>query len=58
MLTAIDGSLSNGEVGLLIDEPLLLIEPDGVLCLSADQWSSLIQQRRDAGRPLHLAEVR
>ncbi|WP_313645276.1 hypothetical protein [Stenotrophomonas sp.] len=58
MRIAIDGALSNGEVGLLVDEPVLLNEPEGVLCLTADQWSSLIQQRAAAGRPLHLAEVR
>ncbi|WP_293716352.1 hypothetical protein [Stenotrophomonas sp. UBA7606] len=58
MLIAIEGALSNGEIGLLVDEPVLLSEPEGVLCLTADQWSSLIQQRAAAGRPLHLCEVR
>lgn len=58
MLIDIDGSLNNGEVGPLVDEPLLTTELDGLLCLTTDQWASLIRQRRAAGRQLHLSEVR
>lgn len=58
MLISIDGALSNCEVGPLVDDPMLVSELEGLLCLTSDQWFSLIQQRQAAGRPLHLAEVR
>ena len=49
--------LGNADVGVLLDEPLI----DGAAgfepVLTSDQWASLLQQRRAAGRPLHLAEV-
>ena len=49
--------LGNADVGVLLDEPLI----EGVAgfepVLTSDQWASLLQRRRAAGRPLHLAEV-
>ena len=50
--------LGNTEVGELLQEPVLFGCSTADLVLTSDQWSSLIQQRRAAGRPLHLAEVR
>lgn len=48
----------SAEIGELLDTPLI----DGAAgfepVLTSDQWASLLQQRRAAGRPLHLSEVR
>lgn len=54
----VGADLSNGEIGVLLDEPLIEGAAGFEPCLTSDQWSSLIQQRQTVGRPLHLAEVR
>lgn len=50
--------LGNAEIGALLDIPLINGAAGFEPCLTSDQWASLLQQRRSAGRPLHLAEVR
>lgn len=50
--------LSNAEIGALLDGPLIEGAAGFQPALTSDQWSSLLQQRQAAGRPLHLAEVR
>lgn len=50
--------LSNAEIGALLDYPLIEGAAGFEPVLTSDQWASLLQQRRAAGRPLHLAEVR
>jgi hypothetical protein len=50
--------LSNADIGVLLDDPLIEGAAGFEPCLTSDQWSSLLQQRRATGRPLHLAEVR
>ncbi len=49
--------LGNADIGVLLDEPLIEGAAGFELVLTSDQWVSLLQQRRAAGRPLHLAEV-
>lgn len=56
-LICLDPELDAGEVGGLVDEPVIASRhPDG-MALSADQWAALRQQRQAAGRPLHWWEV-
>lgn len=50
--------LGNADIGVLLDSPLIEGAAGFEPCLTSDQWSSLIQQRQAAGRPLHLCEVR
>ncbi|MGV8959222.1 MAG: hypothetical protein ACOH1V_02385 [Stenotrophomonas sp.] len=50
--------LGNADVGELLQDPILSGCATTELVLTSDEWASLIQQRRAAGRPLHLAEVR
>ena len=50
--------LSNAEIGALLDYPLIEGAAGFEPVLTSDQWASLLQQRRAACRPLHLAEVR
>lgn len=57
-LVPLDGALGNAEIAELLDEPLMEGAAGFEPSLTSDQWSSLIQQRQAAGRPLHLAEVR
>jgi len=56
-LTPISDDLGNADIGVLLDDPLIEGAAGFEPCLTSDQWSSLLQQRRAAGRPLHLAEV-
>jgi hypothetical protein len=49
--------LENGDIAVLLDEPLIEGAAGFEPVLTSDQWSSLLQQRRATGRPLHLAEV-
>lgn len=49
--------LGNADIGVLLDEPLIEGAAGFEPVLTSDQWASLLQQRRAAGRPLHLAEV-
>ncbi|MFC6351255.1 hypothetical protein H7691_06615 [Stenotrophomonas sp. CW117] len=49
--------LGNADIGVLLDEPVIDGYPDADFVLTSDEWASLLQQRRAAGRPLHLAEV-
>ena len=49
--------LGNADVGVLLDEPLVEGAAGFEPVLTSDQWASLLQQHRAAGRPLHLAEV-
>lgn len=56
-LIPLSPELSNGEVGNLVDVPLMdTLHPDGI-ALSQDEWSGLLSQRQAAGRPLHWWEV-
>ena len=57
-VVVLDSNLSNSEVGELLNGQLLDNVDTQPLCLTSDQWSSLIQQRQAAGRPLHIVEVR
>ncbi len=50
--------LGNADIGALLDEPLIADAAGLDPVLTSDQWASLLQQRRAAGRPLHLCEVR
>ncbi|KRG43206.1 hypothetical protein ARC78_07515 [Stenotrophomonas pictorum JCM 9942] len=50
--------LGNADIGVLLDEPLIEGAAGFEPVLTSDQWSSLLQQCRAAGRPLHLCEVR
>lgn len=54
----LDSNLGNAEVGVLLDAPLLDPMPDAGLCLTSDEWASLLAERTRAGHPLHFAEVR
>ena len=53
----LDSALRNTEVGVLLDVPLLDPMPDSELCLTSDEWVSLLAQRAQAGRPLNFVEV-
>lgn len=53
----LDSNLSNTEVGVLLDAPLLDPMPDSELCLTSDEWVSLLAQRAQAGRPLNFVEA-
>lgn len=53
----LDSALRNTEVGVLLDAPLLDPMPVSELCLTSDEWASLLAQRAQAGRPLHFVEV-
>lgn len=55
---ALADDIGNADIGVLLDEPLIEGAEGFEPCLTTDQWSSLIQQRQAAGRPLHLVEVR
>ncbi|WP_282266529.1 hypothetical protein [Stenotrophomonas sp. PS02298] len=57
-LIPLPDDVGNTEISVLLDEPLIEGAAGFEPCLTSDQWSSLIQQRQAAGRPLHLAEVR
>lgn len=57
-LISLPCGLDNAEIGALLDEPLIEGAAGFEPCLTSDQWSSLIQQRKAIGRPLHLVEVR
>ena len=49
--------LCNADIGVLLDEPLIEGSAGFEPVLTSDQWASLLQRHRAAGRPLHLAEV-
>ncbi len=57
-LIPLTGDLGNADIGILLDRPLIEDAAGFEPVLTSDQWFSLLQQRRAAGRPLHLAEVR
>ena len=57
IVAPLDPHLGNGEVGVLLDAPLLLNPPDEDLVLTSDQWASLLLAGRAAGRAVHFAEV-
>ncbi|WP_282270032.1 hypothetical protein [Stenotrophomonas sp. PS02298] len=57
-LIPLTDEMGNAEVGVLLDAPLLEPMPDSELCLTSDEWVSLLAERTRAGHPLHFAEVR
>lgn len=50
--------LDAGEAGSLIGEPVFDAGDVADMALTSDQWVAVLTARREAGRPLHAAEVR
>jgi len=56
-LIVLDDCLGGGELGSLVGTPIYSNADEADLCLTADEWASLLTRRRQVGWPLHFAEV-
>jgi len=56
-MTPLNDSLDAGELATLIGTPIFDNADQADLCLTADEWATVVQRRRAVGWPLHFVEM-